>query len=134
MSEQAELPKAIASGKAAVTPEAVRPVRTAIAAGVLAALYVLAIMIAMLAATLLDIVDDSRARRVALDRVWSVQQAQHADLVVRALDEVGIPYHLASANLRTLLAFFGPFAPIDVLVPTEHVPAARERLRSLVAG
>jgi hypothetical protein len=93
---------------------------------------VIAIMIAMLAATVLDIVDDARARRVSLDRVWSVQQAQHADLVVRALDEVGIPCHLASANLRTLLAFFGPFAPIDVLVATEHVPAARTRLRELV--
>jgi hypothetical protein len=91
-----------------------------------------AIMIAMLAATVLDIRDDLRARRVTLDRVWSVQQAQHADLIVRALDEVGIPCHLASANLRSLLAFFGPFAPIDVLVATEHVPAARERLRTLV--
>jgi hypothetical protein len=87
--------------------------------------------IAMVAMVLLDLVDDWRARRVVLDLVWSLQQPQHADLVSRALDDAGIPHHLSSANLRSLLAFFGPFAPIDVLVPPEHAPAAREKLREL---
>lgn len=91
-----------------------------------------AVTIALVAMVALDIYDDWRARRVRLDRVWTVHQPQHAELVVRALETAGIPCHLASANLRTLLAFFGPFAPIDVLVPTEHAPAARERLRALV--
>jgi hypothetical protein len=82
-------------------------------------------------AVVLDVIDDLRARRVTLDRVWSLQQPQHADLVVRALDDIGIPCHLGSANLRTVLAFFGPFAPIDVYVAPEHAPAARVRLREL---
>jgi hypothetical protein len=64
--------------------------------------------------------------------VWSLHQAQHADLVVRALDDIGIPCHLSSANLRTVLAFFGPFAPIDVYVAPEHMPAARTRIRELI--
>jgi hypothetical protein len=90
-----------------------------------------AMMFAVIAMVVLDVRDDLRARRVTLERVWSLQQAQHADLVVRALDDVGISCHLASANLRTMLAFFGPFAPIDVWVAPEHVPAARVRLREL---
>ncbi len=81
----------------------------------------------------LDIFDDLRARRVALETAWSLQQAQHADLVAHDLASAGIPYHLASSNLRTLFAFFAPFVPIDVLVPAEHVPAARVRIAALLA-
>jgi preprotein translocase subunit SecY len=91
-----------------------------------------AMTVALVAVVVLDIADDLRARRVALDRVWSIHQPQHADLVSRALDDAGIPHYLASTHLRTLLAFFGPFAPIDVYVPPEHAPAARARLRELV--
>lgn len=45
----------------------------------------------------------------------------------------GIPCHLSAGHLRTLLAFFGPFVPIDVRVATEHVPAAQARLLELFA-
>lgn len=81
----------------------------------------------------LDVFDDLRARRVALEPAWSLHQAQHADLVAHDLESAGIPYHLASSNLRTLFAFFAPFVPIDVLVPAEHVPAARARIAALLA-
>jgi hypothetical protein len=81
----------------------------------------------------LDILDDLRARRVALEPAWSLQHAQHADLVAHDLASAGIPCVLASANLRTLFAFFAPFVPIDVLVPAEHVPAARVRIAALLA-
>jgi preprotein translocase subunit SecY len=90
-----------------------------------------AITIAIVTMVGLDIYDDMRARRVTLDRVWSLHQAQHVDLVGRALDDAGIPHHFTSSNLKTLLAFFGPFAAVDVLVPPEHAPAARQRLREL---
>ncbi|HEY5928269.1 MAG TPA: hypothetical protein VIV11_41560, partial [Kofleriaceae bacterium] len=90
-----------------------------------------AMTVAIATVVVLDIYDDWRARRIALDRVWTLHQAQHTDLVARALDDAGIPHHFTSANLRTLLAFFGPFAGIDVLVPPEHAPAARQRLREL---
>lgn len=81
----------------------------------------------------LDVFDDLRARRFALEPAWSLQQAQHADLVAHDLASAGIPFHLASSNLRTLFAFFAPFVPIDVLVPAEHVPAARVRIAELLA-
>jgi hypothetical protein len=59
-----------------------------------------------------------------------VHSAQRAELVERQLRDAGIPCHLASANVRTILGGFGAFAAIDVLVPTEHVPAARTLLSS----
>jgi hypothetical protein len=91
-----------------------------------------AITIAVVTAVALDIWADHRARRVALERVWTLHQPQHADLVSRALTDAGIPHHLGSLHLRTLLAFFGPFVPVEVLVPTEHAPAAHTRLRELL--
>ncbi|HEY5946769.1 MAG TPA: hypothetical protein VIV40_14800 [Kofleriaceae bacterium] len=97
-----------------------------------AAWLVYAMTTAIVAMAVLDMYDDFRGRRTALERVWSIQQPQHADLISRALDEVAIPHHLSAANLRTLLAFFGPFAPIDVYVAAEHAPAARAKIRELV--
>jgi hypothetical protein len=91
------------------------------------------LMIGIVVALGLDVFDDLRARRVALEPAWSLQQAQHADLVAHDLSLAGIPCHLASSNLRTLFAFFAPFVPIDVLVPAEHVPAARIRIAALLA-
>lgn len=90
-----------------------------------------AITIATIVMVLLDIHADWRRRRVTLERVWSVHQAQHVDLVARALDDAAIPHHFSSTHLKTLLAFFGPFAPVDVLVPIEHAPAARNKLAEL---
>lgn len=88
------------------------------------------ITVAIVAAFALDAFDDWRARRIELDRVWTVHSAQRAELVERQLRDAGIPCHLASANVRTILGGFGAFAAIDVLVPTEHVPAARTLLSS----
>lgn len=96
-----------------------------------AASLVDAITIATIAMVLLDIHADWRRRRVPLERVWSLHQAQHVDLVARALDDAAIPHHFSSTYLKTLLAFFGPFAPVDVLVPIEHAPAARQKLAEL---
>lgn len=86
------------------------------------------IAVPIVAAFALDAFDDWRARRVELDRVWTVHSTQRAELVERQLRDAGIPCHLAGAHLRTILGGFGAFAPIDVLVPTEHVPAARTLL------
>lgn len=90
-----------------------------------------ALSVATVTMVVLDLYADWRGRRTTLERVWSLHQAQHADLVTRALDDAGIPHHLSATHLKTLFAFFGPFAPVDVLVPPEHAPAARARLREL---
>ena len=88
------------------------------------------VVIAIVTAVLLDAYDDMRARRVILDRVWTVHSVQRAELVERQLGDAGIPCHLAGAHVRTILGGFGAFAPIDVLVPTEHAPAAHTLLSS----
>lgn len=90
---------------------------------------------AMLAAALaLDIVDDLRARRADLVAVWPLQHAQHAELVRRVLADAGIECHLQSSHVRTLLAFFGPYVPIDVLVPAMAAEDARARIEPLFQG
>lgn len=90
------------------------------------------LLIALVVAFGLDVFDDLRARRGDLVVAWSLQHAQHADLVVHDLASADISCHLVSTNLRTLLAFFGPFAPIDVLVPSAQAVAARDRIAALV--
>jgi hypothetical protein len=92
------------------------------------------IVVGFAVAVALDVHDDLRARRGTLVHVWSLQQAQHADLVAHDLATAGIPCHLASSNLRALLAFFGPFVPVDVLVPEEHAKQAHERIAKLYAA
>jgi hypothetical protein len=92
-------------------------------------------VIAMIAAAvLLDGVDDLRARRVALVVAWPLHQAQHAELVSRVLADAGIACHFQASHLRTLLAFFGPYVPIDVLVPAAAAEDARTRIRALFHG
>jgi hypothetical protein len=86
--------------------------------------------VAITTAFLLDAYDDLRARRIELERVWCVHSAQDAERVERALRDAGIPCHLASAHVRTILGGFGAFAPVDMLVTAEHAPAARTLLSS----
>jgi hypothetical protein len=88
------------------------------------------VILAVLAAFLLDAYDDVRARRVELERVWAVNSAQDAEHIERTLRDAGIPCHLASSHVRTILGGFGAFAPVDILVTAEHAPAARTLLSS----
>jgi hypothetical protein len=91
------------------------------------------VTIAIVTAVALDAYDDARARRVALELVWTLHHPQHVDAATRALDDAGIPHVVSASGLRTLFAWFGPFVPIDVRVPPEHAPAARERLAGMFA-
>jgi len=85
----------------------------------------------MAAAVLLDVVDDLRARRGDLVAVWPLHHAQHGEVVRRVLADAGIACHLQSSHLRTLYAFFGPYVPVDVLVPSVSADAARARVAAL---
>lgn len=85
----------------------------------------------MFAAAMLDVLDDLRARRGDLVVAWPLHQAQHAELVRGVLAQAGIACHLSSSHLRTLLAFFGPYVPIDVLVPAASVDEARSKIGAL---
>jgi hypothetical protein len=88
------------------------------------------VVICVTAAVLLDVYDDLRARRVMLEHVWSVQSAHLAEQLERRLADAGIPCHLSGSHLRAILGGFGGFAPVAVLVPTEHEAAARALLSS----
>lgn len=90
-----------------------------------------AILTMIAAAVALDIADDLQARRIDLVAVWPLQHAQHAELVRRVLTDAGIQCHLQSSHLRCLLAFFGPYVPIDVLVPAAAAEDARARIEPL---
>jgi hypothetical protein len=89
------------------------------------------IIATMFAALVLDLLDDLRSRRGDLVVAWPLHQAHHAELVRSVLATSGIACHLSSSHLRTLLAFFGPYAPIDVLVPSASVDEARRKIAVL---
>jgi hypothetical protein len=96
-----------------------------------AAFLVDAMMIGVMTAWLLDAYADVQARRQKLVIAWTLHAPHFADAAEDALAAQGIPCHMASSHLRTLLSFFGPFVPIDVLVPVEHHAAASNLLATL---
>jgi hypothetical protein len=79
-------------------------------------------------AVILDIIDDARARREHLAPAWIVHQIQYLGVVERVLADAEIPCHVHASNVRTLFAFFGPWAPAIVLVPEPRAQEARDRL------
>jgi hypothetical protein len=85
----------------------------------------------LVAALVLDLLDDARTRPAGLVAVWPLHQPHHAELVRRVLRDDGIDCHLQASHLRTLLGFFGPFVPIDVLVPVEDARRARDKIGAL---
>lgn len=90
--------------------------------------------IAMFAtAAVMDVLADARALRAPLATIVVLHQVQRSHVVARILEEAAIPFHLRGAHLRTLLAFFGPYVPVTVLVPAEHGERARALLAALRA-
>lgn len=90
-------------------------------------------VIAFIAATLLDLTDEARARTRALVAVWPLHDPMLAAVVRDNLNAAAIPHHLQASRLRSLLWFFGPYVPIMVLVPEAHAVVAEQRLRALLA-
>ncbi|HEU0035629.1 MAG TPA: hypothetical protein VFQ53_33690 [Kofleriaceae bacterium] len=79
----------------------------------------------------LDILADVRVNRRELAAAWSLHQPQYLGAVEHVLDEAKIPYHLHGSHVRTLLGFFGPFAPIVVFVPVAQLDDAKAKLGAL---
>jgi hypothetical protein len=86
------------------------------------------------AAVVLDALADARAHRRPLAPAGMLHQIQHAGSVERVLAGAGIPCQLHAIHLRTLFAFFGPWAPVIVLVPEAQAAEARKLLAGLVAA
>jgi hypothetical protein len=95
-----------------------------------------AMWIAVSTAIGMDLVSEWRAHRRCRDlvAVWPVHRAQLADVAVRALQDAGIGAHTRGRYHRGLLYFFGPFVPIEIMVPAERAEEAASLLRSLLGG
>ncbi len=81
-----------------------------------------------------DVVAEVRLRWAHRDAtaVLVEQRPYVAGAAVAALAEVGIPAYARNTGVRALLSFFGPFAPIEVLVPGAAMARARERLAAIL--
>lgn len=90
--------------------------------------------VCLLVAAIRDIVAETRFRLAHRDAVplHAEQRLAAADAALAALSAEGIPAFARNGGARTLLSFFGPYAPLEILVPEEHAPAARERLAALL--
>ncbi len=84
------------------------------------------------AAVLLDVIADARARRARLAVAGVIHQPQYLGAVEHVLAEASIPYHCHASHLRSLLAFFAPWAPIHVLVSEDHAIEARLKVDGAV--
>src|SRR5262249_37031575 len=83
-------------------------------------------------AVVLDILGEARARRAPLAPAAVVHQVQYLGVLERVLGDAGIAYHVHAGHLRTLLAFFGPWAPAIVLVPADRAAEAQTRLANVL--
>lgn len=74
----------------------------------------------------MDLVDEWRARRQlgALVPVYQVNRMAEVEPIAFVLRAAGIPCHLRTFAWRATLQFFGPYAPVEVLVPAAHADAA----------
>jgi hypothetical protein len=75
-------------------------------------------VVATATAIVLDIAAEWRARRAMPDlvTVWPEHRLYALAAAREALAGAGIPVHARGENVRTLLQFGGPFAPIDLMV------------------
>jgi hypothetical protein len=87
---------------------------------------------AVVAVVVLDFVASWRAhRRADLVGVWPIHQFALADVAVEVLAKHGIAAHLRGRHHRALLHVFGPFVPIEVMVPADRAGEATALLRDL---
>jgi preprotein translocase subunit SecY len=95
-----------------------------------------ALWLAVCTAIVMDLVSEWRARRRCRDlvAVWPVHRVQLADVAVRALQDSGIGAHTRGRYHRSLLYFFGPFVPIEIMVPAERAEEAAGLLGNVLAG
>jgi hypothetical protein len=87
----------------------------------------------VLAAVALDVFGEIRARleHGELVRAWPLHQLYAVDPALKVLRDVGIPAYPRGAYHRGLLHFFGPYVPVDILVPAARAAEADRVLEQL---
>jgi hypothetical protein len=97
-------------------------------------IFVRALPPIMVAAVLLDVWEEQRFRskHPRLSAVWPIQRVYAVAPALDALAAAGIKAFPRALRYRTLLQFFGPYAPVTLLVPEARAAEAerivRERL------
>jgi preprotein translocase subunit SecY len=86
----------------------------------------------VLTAAIMDLSAEWRARRAhgPLVAIWPEHRLYAIDPIVQRLESAGIPVLARSAYVRALLQFFGPWVPVEIMVPAAHA----ERARALLPG
>ncbi|MDF1563611.1 MAG: hypothetical protein P1V51_11240 [Deltaproteobacteria bacterium] len=71
-----------------------------------------------------------RRRHGAVARVWPLHRVYAVLPVLALLEGEGIPAYPRAFGHRVLLNFFGPYVPVELLVPTAEAERATQLLRS----
>ncbi|HEX4449669.1 MAG TPA: hypothetical protein VH143_02310 [Kofleriaceae bacterium] len=121
----------------------------ALTAAVLAALFVLdrlrevddfrratsPTVVIIIVAVIVDAMADWNARETAdLIAVWPLHDPLLVDAARERLDAAGIPHHVQSTRLRSLLWIAGSYVPMMVLVPVDRAEAAHVLLRDWLSS
>ncbi len=93
-----------------------------------------AVWTALTVALVLDIAAELRARLAMPDlvSVWPEHRPYAIAAVREALGQAGIAVHARGERLRRLLQFFGPYVPIELMVPQKHEKDASTLLRKIL--
>jgi preprotein translocase subunit SecY len=79
-----------------------------------------------------DLAREWRAREAdpTLVPIWEIHQLYAVAPAVRLLTTEGISSFARGLRLRSLLQFFGPYVPVQILVPAEHAVRAHAILQA----
>jgi hypothetical protein len=77
-----------------------------------------------------DLADEWKARQRlgAMKAVAAVYRVTEIEPALAVLQQAGIEAHARSARFRSLLRFFGPYVPVEILVPVKQAAEAQAML------
>jgi hypothetical protein len=95
-------------------------------------LNVSVVSLTMIACVVTDVVEEIRFRlkHGAVVAAWPVHRLFVLPVMLDALKAARIPAFPRSRHYRTLLNFFAPYAPVDILVPADQLAPAETILRA----
>jgi hypothetical protein len=88
------------------------------------------VMYVTLVAICMDLAAEWRFRAAEPDAisVWPLHRVALVEVALEALKKAGIPAHPRGAHHRALMHFFGPYVPIELLVPAARAEEAKKIL------
>jgi hypothetical protein len=88
--------------------------------------------LAVMACGVMDVVDEIqfRLRHGTLVPAWPVHRLFLLPVMLKALEEAGIPAFARARRFRTLSNFIAPYVPVHILVPADQLAPAEMILRA----